>query len=188
MLIYLGLALYLAIVLSLLWGRFAFFKMNSGTPFWLALSYDLAVGVQMISTVYGFIVVTDVTKLPLYICLVLYAFSLVLFWWSIVTAKSLDFAFSTSVGKIVTTGPFGVFRHPFYVSYILAWLGSSLLFGWPWLWLSLAYLTGFYVMSAKREEAIILQSEQSEQYKLYQQQVGMFLPRILKWKQSNLKH
>ena len=181
MLIYLGLALYLAIVLSLLWGRFAFFKMNSGTPFWLALSYDLAVGVQMISTVYGFIVVTDVTKLPLYICLVL-------FWWSIVTAKSLDFAFSTSVGKIVTTGPFGVFRHPFYVSYILAWLGSSLLFGWPWLWLSLAYLTGFYVMSAKREEAIILQSEQSEQYKLYQQQVGMFLPRILKWKQSNLKH
>jgi len=53
MLIYLDFALYLGIVLSLLWGRFAFFKMNSGTPFWLALSYDIAVGVQMVSAIYG---------------------------------------------------------------------------------------------------------------------------------------
>jgi protein-S-isoprenylcysteine O-methyltransferase Ste14 len=176
---------YLLIVISLLWGRLRFFKVNAGTPLLAALMYDLAVAAQMILTAYLFINVTDVTKLDLGICLLLYLLSLVLFWWAIFTAKSLDFAFSNHVGSIVTTGPFGLVRHPFYVSYILAWTGSTLLFNSPLLWITLIYLITFYTLSARKEEGLILKSTQAEQYQHYQHNVGMFLPRIKKWKRLN---
>jgi protein-S-isoprenylcysteine O-methyltransferase Ste14 len=182
MLLMSGLFLYLLIVISLIWARFFFFKMNTGTPRMLALSYDLSVGVQMVFTVYNFNNVTDVTKIMGIIAPLLYLLSLVIFWSSIMTAKSLDFAFSNKVGNIVTTGPFGFFRHPFYVSYLLAWWGSTILFNSTLLWLTALYLTGFYVVSAKKEEKTILESEQSEQYLVYQQKTGMFFPRIKKWK------
>jgi protein-S-isoprenylcysteine O-methyltransferase Ste14 len=176
---------YLLIVLSLLWARLRFFKVNAGTPRLAALIYDFAVAVQMVLTAYSFINVTDVTKLALGICLLLYMLSLVLFWWAIFTAKSLDFAFSNYVGSIVTTGPFGLVRHPFYVSYILAWTGSTLLFNSPLLWITLIYLITFYTLSARKEEGLILKSTQAEQYQHYQHNVGMFLPRIKKWKRLN---
>lgn len=185
MLSWFAFSIYLLIVLSLLWGRLRFFNVNSGTPRLAALMYDLAVAVQMILTAYYFYNVTDVTKLALGICLLLYMLSLVLFWWAIFTAKSLDFAFSNHVGSIVTTGPFGLFRHPFYVSYMLAWAGSTLLFNSVFLWITLIYLIGFYTLSARKEERLILKSTQAPQYQHYQQHVGMFLPRIKKWKRLN---
>src|SRR5690606_31179491 len=116
---------------------------------------------QMIMTVYFFNNVTDVTKLMSAISAVLYLLSLVIFWSAIVTARSLDFAFSNKVGEIVTSGPFGYFRHPFYVSYLIAWWTSTILFNSIFMWLTAIYLTAFYVVSAKKEEKIILSSEQS---------------------------
>lgn len=177
-----ALFLYLMIVISLVWGRFFFFSLAGGTPKFLAYSYDLAVAVQMIFTIYGFIYVMDVTKPFSYVVAILYMISLVIFWSAIVTAKSLDFAFSKKVGDIVTTGPFGLFRHPFYVSYLIAWWASTVLFNSLVMWISVLYLTVFYVVSARKEERIILGSSQSEKYQLYQKNVGMFLPRIIKWK------
>lgn len=182
MLMMIGCFLYLMIVLSLIWGRFFFFSMAGGTPKLLAYSYDLAVAVQMIFTVYGFFYVTDITKAFSFLSAVLYLISLVIFWSAIVTAKSLDFAFSKQVGDIVTTGPFGLFRHPFYVSYMIAWWASTMLFGSVYMWITALYLTVFYVVSAKKEEDLIMDSPQSEKYKIYQNNVGMFLPRITRWK------
>lgn len=182
MLMMIGLFLYLMIVLSLIWGRFFFFSMAGGTPKLLAYSYDLAVAVQMIFTVYGFFYVTDITKAFSFLSAVLYLISLVIFWSAIVTAKSLDFAFSKQVGDIVTTGPFGLFRHPFYVSYMIAWWASTMLFGSVYMWITALYLTVFYVVSARKEEHLIMDSPQSEKYKIYQNNVGMFLPRITRWK------
>jgi protein-S-isoprenylcysteine O-methyltransferase Ste14 len=178
-----GLFLYLLIVISLIWGRIFFFRMSSGTPGLLAFSYDIAVAVQMVMTVYNFYNVTDVTKLMSVLTPILYLLSLVIFWSSIVTAKSLDFAFSNKVGDIVTTGPFAIFRHPFYVSYLIAWWASTILFNSLAMWLTAFYLTAFYVISAKKEEKTILGSEQSVQYRVYQQKTGMFFPRITRWKQ-----
>jgi protein-S-isoprenylcysteine O-methyltransferase Ste14 len=182
MLMMIGLFLYLMIVLSLIWGRFFFFSMAGGTPRFLAYSYDLAVAVQMIFTVYGFFYVMDITKAFSFLSVVLYLISLVIFWSSIVTAKSLDFAFSKKVGDIVTTGPFGVLRHPFYVSYMIAWWTSTMLFNSVYMWITALYLTFFYVVSARKEERLIMDSPQSEKYKIYQNNVGMFLPRITRWK------
>ncbi len=170
--------LYSAIVLSLIWARLRFFKMTSGTPRLSALLYDATVATQIVTTLV-LMFTTSGKSLPLVaasICL--YSLSLILFWWSIFTAKKLDFAFSNDVGNIVTTGPFRLVRHPFYVSYILAWLSSTFLFNSLILWITLLYLMAFYFLSARKEERVILKSVYSDEYRKYIQNVGMFLPGI----------
>lgn len=177
--------LYLSIVASLIWARLRFFRVDSGTPRLTALGYDLAVAIQIIATFYYMTGVTGLTKPEIIAGAAAYGAGLSLFWWSIRTARQLDFAFSSKVGAIVTSGPFGLVRHPFYTSYILVWLTSSLLFRSPILWITLLYLITFYYLSARREERIILESDQGKPYRLYQNKVGMFLPRIKSWKRSH---
>jgi hypothetical protein len=89
---------------------------NAGTTRLLDYSYDVAVAVQMFFTVYGFLNVMGITKKYYYFFCVIYMVSLVILRSPIATAKSLDFAFSKKVGDIVTTGFFGIFLHPIYVS------------------------------------------------------------------------
>jgi hypothetical protein len=96
-------------------GKIFFFSVNAGTTRLLDYSYDVAVAVQMFFTVYGFLNVMGITKILLFFC-VIYMVSLVILRSPIATAKSLDFAFSKKVGDIVTTGFFGIFLHPIYVS------------------------------------------------------------------------
>lgn len=180
-----SLLLFLLIIVSLIWARLRFFRVNTGTAWWVALTYDVAVAIQMALTVWLFLSETDVSKHCLYSTATVYFMALILFWWSIATAKSLDFAFSDQVGTIVTKGPYGLVRHPFYIAYMLAWVSSAWLFGHPVLWLTAVYLAFFYVLSARKEERFILQSEQAARYRCYQQQVGMFLPRKRKWKRSS---
>lgn len=170
--------LYSAIVLSLIWARLRFFKMTSGTPRLSALLYDATVATQIVTTLV-LMFTTSGKSLPLVVASIcLYSLSLILFWWSIFTAKKLDFAFSNDVGNIVTTGPFRLVRHPFYVSYILAWLSSTFLFNSLILWITLLYLMAFYFLSARKEERVILKSVYSDEYRKYIQNVGMFLPGI----------
>ncbi|MDT8427332.1 MAG: isoprenylcysteine carboxylmethyltransferase family protein [Pseudomonadales bacterium] len=185
---YIPAILYLAIVASLIWGRFWFFKVSTGAPRLIVLGYDIAVSCQILLTLYLFFVTPESAWVRIALVTVLYLLSLVIFWWAIMTAKSLDFAFSERVGSIVTTGPFRIVRHPFYISYILVWLGSSLLFNSPILWITLFYLMTFYTLSAKKEEKVILKSVYSKEYEQYIQAVGMFLPRIKKWMPSNSEH
>jgi protein-S-isoprenylcysteine O-methyltransferase Ste14 len=174
--------LFMSIILSLIWGRFRFFRMNSGTSWMTAFVYDTSVVVQMLSTIYGLLFVIDITKLSLWFCMLLYILSLMIFWFSVREAKALDFAFSDHVGDIVTTGTYSIFRHPFYVSYVLAWFAGTITFNTIYHWVTFIYLVFFYTVSAKKEEAIILKGAQSESYRSYQQQVGMFMPRVIKWK------
>jgi protein-S-isoprenylcysteine O-methyltransferase Ste14 len=183
MLMLVVLVLFLFIVASLIWGRLFFFKLNSGTPKLAALLYDFAVAIQLVATVYFLIYDQGLPNSALIACALCYTASLAIFWSSVRRAKSLDFAFSDNVGDIVTTGTFGIFRHPFYVSYMLVWSASTVVFGSLYHWVTLIYLLVFYVCSARKEERLILQSPQGESYKLYQQRVGMFIPRMKKWKQ-----
>lgn len=181
----LHLSLYLLIVASLVWARLRFFRVNKGTSLPAALVYDGAVTVQILVTLYYMISSPQISPLLFYVSAASYLGSLLLFWWSIRTAKSLDFAFSDSVGRIITSGPFRIVRHPFYVSYIVVWLTSSLLFNSPMLWITLLCLMTFYFLSASKEERVILESSYSGQYSQYIEDVGMFLPRIMKWVPSS---
>ena len=179
---FLALTTYLALILSLIWARTRFFVVNSSelTP-WVRL-YDPVVGIQITVSLYNFSLNTGHPPTSLFVCLTMLALALSLFWWSIFTAKKLDFAFSKNVGELITTGPYAIVRHPFYVSYILIWTSTSILFNSVFLWITLLYLVTFYFLSARDEEKVILSSEHSKKYFEYRQRVGMFIPRITKWK------
>jgi protein-S-isoprenylcysteine O-methyltransferase Ste14 len=173
---------YTTIVVSLIWARFRFFNISSHDSRISSRLYDPAVAIQILVTYYHLLYSPRDTIIPSSVGLVLYAASLLIFWWAISTARNLDFAFSKTVGKIITKGPYGLVRHPFYLSYVLAWGASTLLFPSILLWITLLYLVAFYVMSARAEEKVILESEYSEEYAKYKQKIGMFLPRVTRWK------
>ena len=177
--------LYTAIVISFIWARYRFFKVDAAVPKKGVAFNDLAVTIQILTTYYLMTFDPSQSRELMYLACVLYMVGLSLFWWGIRTAKGLDFASSNNVGSIVTTGPFKYVRHPFYVSYMLIWSGSTLLFNSLFLWITLLYLIAFYTLSARKEEAVIRSSVYSKEYEIYMKKVGMFLPRIKKWMPSS---
>jgi len=179
---YLAFATYIAIILSLIWARLRFFSTQATRiTTWVRL-YDPMVGIQILATLYLFYNAPKITMLAASVWLTTLLVSLSLFWWTILTARSLDFAFSKNVGNLLISGPYAIVRHPFYVSYIFVWFSTTVLFNSVFLWITLFYLVTFYFMSASDEEKVILSSEHSEEYFEYRQRVGMFIPRIMKWK------
>ncbi len=78
-------------------------------------------------------------------------------------------------GQLVTSGPYGYIRHPFYTAYTLAWVGGGLLCGNCWLFLIAIWMFRIYYIAAKQEEAA-LQSKFLDRYSRYRKKTGMFLP------------
>jgi protein-S-isoprenylcysteine O-methyltransferase Ste14 len=78
-------------------------------------------------------------------------------------------------GALVTNGIYAYSRHPQYAGFILMTLG--LLIHWATLPLLIMWpiLVVQYVRLARREEAE-MEEEFSEEYRLYQERVPMFLP------------
>ncbi len=173
---------YTLAVSSLVWARFTFFEVRSRQTKLSALAYDPIVVAHISATYYYLVKMGAATEVSAIIGSAIYILALLLFWWAINTAKSLNFAFGNFNGQIITSGPFRFVRHPFYVSYFFIWLTSTLLFNSVILWITLLYLVAFYVSSAKSEEKAILSSRQACEYQAYCQQVNMFLPRIKTWK------
>lgn len=80
---------------------------------------------------------------------------------------------------LVTTGAYGVVRHPLYASLIWMFLGASIVFHNP-LALALALLVFLPAMSyrAKQEEQLL--EEQFSEYTSYRRAVPMFFPRFIR--------
>lgn len=80
--------------------------------------------------------------------------------------------------QLITSGPYAHIRHPIYTGLILAMLGSAMGFNVFWA-LLLVFLGPYFVLSARREEALMLQLF-PEQYAGYKARTGMLLPRLLR--------
>ena len=176
------LTVYTTMIVVLIWAKFRFFKITSTTSRLSSYFYDPIVIVHIIITYYFFFTKNSIDPIRGVLAVTFCISGIALFWWTIVTAKHLGYAFSDNVGKIITSGPYAWIRHPFYLSYIFVWLTSTLLFNSLYLWITLTYLVAFYFTSAKSEEKVILKSDYSREYQEYSQNVGMFLPRITLWK------
>ena len=78
--------------------------------------------------------------------------------------------------KIITTGPYSIVRHPQYFGWILAHIGISVLLS---VWYSILFtpilLTLIYLISRKEEDELI--REFGKEYKDYQKEVPMLIPR-----------
>ena len=76
---------------------------------------------------------------------------------------------------LATRGAYRIVRHPMYVSYTLFFLGLPLLFVSAPFFVCIAGIFGYYRI-AKAEEDVLL-SRFGEEYKEYQEKVGMFFPK-----------
>lgn len=109
------------------------------------------------------------------------AASLALFLWAARTNRyrPLALAFSGETpAHVQTAGPYRFVRHPFYASYVLAFLGGWIAAGTPWLAPAVAAGAYTYFRAARGEEAALIASPVGDAYRGYARRVGMFLPRL----------
>ena len=110
--------------------------------------------------------------------LIFYAGAMMLNWAIFVAGKYLrpSIAGVYEEHKLIQTGPLGIVRHPYYVSYVLILVGLSLglLTWWP-LVPALCVVIGIYP-TAKAEEKMLMERF-GEEYIEYRRRVGMFFPR-----------
>lgn len=104
-----------------------------------------------------------------------YALALVLFWWTVLTTKGKGFGAchaSLDSKELVMYGPYRWIRHPFYTSYLLAWLAGVFLH--PALIVAVAAMGYIYWLAAQEEEARFLQGPWSAAYAAYRGRTGRF--------------
>jgi protein-S-isoprenylcysteine O-methyltransferase Ste14 len=111
----------------------------------------------------------------------LYALSLAVFWSAVLThgRRPPTLAFSDDApDRLVESGPYRHVRHPFYLSYSLAWLAGVAATRQPWLLVSVTVMGAIYVSAARREERKFLAGQLAASYRDYQRRTGMFVPQV----------
>jgi protein-S-isoprenylcysteine O-methyltransferase Ste14 len=78
---------------------------------------------------------------------------------------------------LVTTGPFALIRHPFYVAFSLAWLAVPVATHGPFVTVFAVLAIVLYVVAARREERQ-LEARFGEAYRTYKLGTGMVLPSL----------
>jgi protein-S-isoprenylcysteine O-methyltransferase Ste14 len=78
---------------------------------------------------------------------------------------------------LITTGPFAVIRHPFYVAYSLAWLAAPVATHGPLAAVLAVVAIAVYVVAARREERL-LEARFGEGYRTYKLGTGMLVPSV----------
>jgi protein-S-isoprenylcysteine O-methyltransferase Ste14 len=76
---------------------------------------------------------------------------------------------------LITTGPFAVIRHPFYVAYAIAWLAVPVATHGPIVMAFALCAIGIYAYAARREEQQ-LEERFGEAYRVYKMGTGMIVP------------
>ena len=81
-------------------------------------------------------------------------------------------------GTLCDQGPYRHVRHPFYLSYLLAFLGVAIAFPSPIVALVCLLNMGLFVYIAYDDERVLLGSALGVDYRAYRGSVGMFVPRF----------
>ena len=105
--------------------------------------------------------------------------SVLIFYWAMSSYGSVrpGIAFSPGVrGSINTSGPYKFVRHPFYLSYIIYWIGVVLIIPEFLIFCGVVFMISLYYYAARKEECLILKTNLSEAYTEYKKNTGMFLP------------
>jgi protein-S-isoprenylcysteine O-methyltransferase Ste14 len=113
----------------------------------------------------------------------LYILSLVVFWWAIAAnrVKPLAACFAHNEQlHLVQHGPYRFVRHPFYCSYLLAWVAGAV--GTLSIWLAFTAVVMFilYRTAAVNEENKFAHSPLASAYAAYRAATGRFLPKPFK--------
>lgn len=103
-----------------------------------------------------------------------------LFLWTFLTTRGHRLAFAFDEKKsdfLIQSGPYRWVRHPYYLSYSLAWVGSFLVtMNWL-LVVPSALMIGLYLKAIEQEEEAFQSSPVAEEFKKYKSRTGRLLPR-----------
>lgn len=113
--------------------------------------------------------------------IVLYTASWLLYESAILATRSkqLSFAFSGDLPvHLLNQGPYRLMRHPFYASFLLAWVAGICATGQLLLVLPLVMMFCIYNGAANHEEAKFAASPQADAYARYRAVTGKYLPRL----------
>jgi protein-S-isoprenylcysteine O-methyltransferase Ste14 len=111
----------------------------------------------------------------------LFGLALWLFGWTVGTTRAFPptLAFDTDSPDILFChGPYRYVRHPFYLSYMLFWIGTAIGVATPSAWAVPLVMGTLYYRAALREEQKFARSGLAPDYDAYRRQAGMFLPRL----------
>lgn len=78
---------------------------------------------------------------------------------------------------LITTGPFALIRHPFYLAYSLAWLAAPVATHGPFITLTGLTAVVVYAIAARREERQ-LDATFGDAYRTYRAKAGLIAPSI----------
>lgn len=173
--------IFTTIVVSFIWARIWFFESTSDGSKRTMTLYDPAVTIHVIGTYYGLASTDEYSSFRFLAALGCMLIGETLFIWTLKSSKSKKLVFTNEIDELMTTGPYGLVRHPFYVSYLFVWVGAVLATYLPLQLITLVYLGAFYYKSALTEERTLIRSSYSEEYGKYRNEVGMFFPRIRSW-------
>lgn len=104
-----------------------------------------------------------------------------LFWWAVLaTRKARPYAafVADQPRFLCEAGPYRIVRHPFYMSYVLCWIGTSLATAGLRSWVMPAAMGVIYLGLALQEERKFCGSDLADAYSRYRSNTGMFLPRL----------
>lgn len=162
-----------------LWGAQRHFVVNSQAPrgMWILTLLSLAAwtwfGVRLarfgLGSAAGFGIAAMVAAMAL-------------FWYAVATTRLRPPAIAftpTQPSTFYSRGPYRFVRHPFYLSYVLFWVGTSLVTPGLLSWVVPVLFAAIYFRLAVREEVTFMHSEFATAYRDYQRSVGMFFPKLL---------
>ena len=79
--------------------------------------------------------------------------------------------------RLIQEGPYGIIRHPLYVSYVLILVGLCLALFMYWLLIPVVCIIVGIYPTAKAEEDVLVE-QFGEEYNGYKRRVGMLFPRL----------
>jgi protein-S-isoprenylcysteine O-methyltransferase Ste14 len=79
--------------------------------------------------------------------------------------------------SLITSGPFALVRHPFYLAYSLAWLAAPVATHGPVITIPGLVAVGVYVYAARREERL-LAAHFGDAYRAYRSKAGGIVPSL----------
>lgn len=78
---------------------------------------------------------------------------------------------------LITSGPFAIVRHPFYIAYSLAWMAAPVATHGPLIALSGVIAVVIYIVAARREERQ-LEAHFGDGYRAYRAKSGALVPSL----------
>lgn len=167
---------------SAIWGALRFFRTEDSGARTGRRLVSIVVGTCMIAGVFLLATTPGIpSALWRVVSRVAFVAAVCLFWWTWWATRRdiMQFAFSSAVPNIVRmSGPYRFIRHPYYSSYLLAWIGLAIALPGVVTLAILCVMVSIYVIAARSEEAIILGSASGTSYRAYMQRTGQFMPRL----------